>query len=205
MSTSALASLRFPVSLGFGGLFMTALFWVLWSFTNVAFIGDPIRAQKIEFTRIDREETLEKRRQDKPVLERPERTTIQPPRITSDDFGDEFGSTVFEPTIPAVPTAGGIPMGSDGEVRPVFRAAAVYPPAAAARGQEGWVQVQYDVSASGAVVNAMVVGSEPGTVFDSAALTAVSRWRFTPRVVEGIAVERIGMQTILRFNLEGEE
>ena len=50
--------------------------------------------------------------------------------------------------------------------------------------------------------DAVVVASEPGTIFDEAALKAIARWRYNPRVENGEAVERVGLQTIIRFELE---
>ena len=69
-------------------------------------------------------------------------------------------------------------------------------------GTEGWVQVQFSVTATGTVRDAVVVASEPGTIFDEAALKAIARWRYNPRVESGVAVERVGLQTIIRFELE---
>ena len=54
----------------------------------------------------------------------------------------------------------------------------------------------------GTVRDAVVVASEPGTIFDDAALKAIARWRYNPRVESGEAVERVGLQTIIRFKLE---
>jgi protein TonB len=62
--------------------------------------------------------------------------------------------------------------------------------------------VQFSVTAAGTVRDAAVVASEPGTLFDEAALKAIARWRYNPRVVDGMAVERVGLQTVIRFELE---
>jgi protein TonB len=64
------------------------------------------------------------------------------------------------------------------------------------------VQVRFAVTPTGAVRDAAVVASEPGTVFDQAALAAVARWRYNPRVEAGVAVERVGLETLLRFTLD---
>ena len=47
-----------------------------------------------------------------------------------------------------------------------------------------------------------VVDSEPGTTFDQNSLKAIAGWRYNPRVENGEAVERVDLQTIIRFELE---
>jgi TonB family protein len=49
-----------------------------------------------------------------------------------------------------------------------------------------------------------VVSSEPGTTFDDAALKAIARWRYHPRIENGVAVERVGLQTVIRFQLDDQ-
>jgi len=78
----------------------------------------------------------------------------------------------------------------------------VYPPRLEARGIEGSVHVQFNVTAAGTVRDAIVVASEPRGTFDAAALEAIARWRYNPRIVNGTAVERVGLQTLVRFELE---
>jgi protein TonB len=92
--------------------------------------------------------------------------------------------------------------GVDGDVIPLVRVTPEYPPNAALRGTEGFVRVRFSVTTAGTVRDAVVVASEPGTIFDDAALQAIARWRYNPRVVDGVAVERVGLETLLRFELE---
>ncbi len=67
--------------------------------------------------------------------------------------------------------------GLDKQPRATYKPAPKYPPAAG--GREGSVTVQFVVQANGRVSNARVVEST-SSVFDSAALEAVSKWRFEP-------------------------
>jgi protein TonB len=64
------------------------------------------------------------------------------------------------------------------------------------------VQVQFTITAAGTVKDAKVVDAEPKNIFDDAALRAIARWRYNPKVQEGVAVERVGVQTIIRFEIE---
>src|SRR5690606_35594926 len=99
---------------------------------------------------------------------------------------------------PAPADAGSSPM-------PLVRVPPEYPPAALARGLEGWVLLQFTISTIGTVKDATVVDANPKGVFDDAALKAIARWRYNPRVEGGVPVERPGIQTRIMFELaEGE-
>lgn len=64
-----------------------------------------------------------------------------------------------------------------------------YPPDAYRSRQQGWVEVTFTITADGKVANAKVASSQPGRVFDQAALEAVRRWTFKPRMVDGKPAE----------------
>ncbi|HET7132791.1 MAG TPA: energy transducer TonB [Gammaproteobacteria bacterium] len=78
------------------------------------------------------------------------------------------------------PAARAAPPADDAEKKfePLIAAEPEYPAAARARGVQGHVDVEFTVNAAGMVENPHVVASEPRGTFDSAALAAVSRWRY---------------------------
>jgi protein TonB len=90
-------------------------------------------------------------------------------------------------------------IGQDRDVIPLVRIPPDYPPGL---NTEGWVKVQYSITAAGTVDDPFVVDASPKGVFDAAALKAIARWRYTPKVEGGVAVERVGLQTVIRFQLE---
>jgi periplasmic protein TonB len=92
--------------------------------------------------------------------------------------------------------------GSDRDVVPLVRIAPEYPPRALSRGLEGWVQVRFTITATGTVRDPIVVKADPPGIFDDAALKSIARWRYNPKVEGGVAVERVGVETIIRFQLE---
>ena len=92
--------------------------------------------------------------------------------------------------------------GSDRDVIPLVRINPDYPPRALQRGLEGWVQVQFTITATGTVKDPVVVDAMPKNIFDDAALKAIARWRYNPKVENGAAVERVGVQTRIVFQLE---
>jgi periplasmic protein TonB len=63
-----------------------------------------------------------------------------------------------------------------------------YPATALRNSQEGWVDVQYTVNVDGSVANIAVVSAEPRHVFDSAAIDALRRAKFSPAMRDGAAV-----------------
>ena len=90
-------------------------------------------------------------------------------------------------------------------VMPLVRVAPEYPPQALARGIEGWVLLEFTITTAGAVKDAVVVDSNPTSLFDEAALKAISRWRYDPLLEGGVPVERRGIQTRLVFELMGDK
>ena len=91
--------------------------------------------------------------------------------------------------------------GTDRDVIPVVRVPPDYPARAQSRGIEGWVQIQFSVTPTGTVRDPVVVGADPQGIFEDAALKAIARWRYNPRIDGGVAVERVGLQTVIRFEL----
>lgn len=85
-------------------------------------------------------------------------------------------------------------------VVPLVRVPPKYPARAASRHIEGWVKIEFTVQTDGSVDNAVVVASEPENIFDDAALTAISKWKFKEKIVNGVAVTQRAVQK-LQFKL----
>lgn len=63
------------------------------------------------------------------------------------------------------------------------------------------VVVEFDVTPEGSVINARVVNSS-NACFNRAAMRAVERWRYQPRVVDNVAQPRFGVRTAIDFGME---
>ncbi len=85
-------------------------------------------------------------------------------------------------------------------VVPLERVPPKYPARAANRHIEGWVKIEFTITTSGTVENAIVVEAEPAEIFDEAALKAINQWTFKEKIVNGVAVEQRAVQT-LQFKL----
>ncbi len=80
-----------------------------------------------------------------------------------------------------------------------------YPQQAKQQGVEGEVVVAYDVDETGRVLNARVVRSTPGGIFDEAALAAVRSWRFNPPLLEGQPRAAQNLESNVVFKLSGAD
>ncbi len=85
-------------------------------------------------------------------------------------------------------------------VIPLVRIPPTYPMRAASRRIEGWVKVEFTITKEGSVTDAIVVASQPSSIFNRAALKAIKRWKFKPHIIAGETYEQRAVQT-LEFKL----
>lgn len=89
----------------------------------------------------------------------------------------------------------------EGDVVPLVRIQPQYPRDAAMNQIEGWVRVEFIITETGSVSNPRVIEANPPRVFDREAIRAILRWRFKPRIVDGVPVQRRATQ-VIEFNLD---
>jgi protein TonB len=197
-------ALRIPIALLIGGAFTTSVFWLLWHLVGTSFdVGDTAEATRIEFSRMRRDTEVATKRDEKVERERPP-PTPETPRMALSMGGIENNVATLTPIVDARGAMSRMTMtaGSDRDVIPLVRINPDYPPRAQSRGIEGYVIVQFTITATGTVRDATVVEAQPRGIFDDAALKAIARWRYNPKVEGGVAVERVGVRTRLTFQLE---
>ncbi|MCF6287954.1 MAG: energy transducer TonB [Proteobacteria bacterium] len=93
---------------------------------------------------------------------------------------------------------------SDGEYLPIVKIAAQYPTRATSRGIEGYVTLSYTVTKQGTVIDPVVIDAQPANIFNKAAIKSVLRYKYKPRVVDGVPQAVHGVRTKINFKL-GEE
>ncbi|MBN8728215.1 MAG: energy transducer TonB [Xanthomonadales bacterium] len=89
------------------------------------------------------------------------------------------------PAPAATPPPAPAPVGETRDARVLVPPNPTYPVAAVRNRQNGWVEVEFVVTADGAVRNARVTASDPRGVFDREALSAVQKAKFEPRLQNG--------------------
>ena len=107
--------------------------------------------------------------------------------ITIDDFGGDINNTINRPT---------------GDATPIVRINPKYPTTAARDGVEGWVQLSFSISPTGEVIDPVVINAEPKRTFDREAIRAIKRWKYRPKVIEGVAQLQTGQTVQLDFKLD---
>lgn len=164
----------------------------------------------IDFVRLKRDTEVESLARRKPP---PPPTQPPPPahlRVAADAAKQDLPTGFAVPNLGLTATVSGGPMAGqmgagatgmfDGDILPLQRIPPQYPRDAARSGVSGWVQLEVLVNADGSVRSARVVDAKPRGVFEAAAVAAVLRWKFKPKVVDGKPVEQRGAQKI-EFNL----
>jgi protein TonB len=181
-----------------------ALFWAMQALITVGYEllegGEPL---SIEFVRLKRDNTPPQSKREPPKREKPKQPP-PPPDISRSRSSLDPGEGVAAIASQIDPSAGlesgiGGTGGSDRDVVPLVRTEPEYPAQLLSRGIVGWVTVEFTVAKNGAVKDPFVIASKPARTFDRAALAAIRRWKYNPRIVNGEAVERPGKKITFEF------
>jgi periplasmic protein TonB len=196
-------TLRYPIGFAFGFLFMLVMYWVMWRLVSVPVDAISLQtATRVEFTRMRQDSEVQKKQDEKVQPDKPP-PVPEVPQLNFAKGSVENNVAQLTPVVDAGSAMSKMKMtaGSDRDIIPLVRINPDYPPRALSRGIQGWVIVQFTISATGTVKDPKVVDSS-NSIFNEAALKAIARWRYNPKVEEGVAVERVGVQTKLVFQLE---
>jgi protein TonB len=198
---------RLPFSAAIACLVTFGLFWTMQALIGVSGeLKEPRPPPSIEFVRLRRDTTPEAKKREPPKREKPQQAP-PPPDISMSKASFEPGDGVadFAPDIdPSAALSGGIGGGggADRDIVPLVRISPEYPMRARQREIEGWATVGFTISKAGTVKDAFVVASHPGQVFDDAAVNAVRKWKYNPKIEQGKAVERPGVKVTLDFSMQ---
>ena len=159
---------------------------------------------KLEFVRVKRNEALNT---EDFTPEKPPKPPETPPETPPQDMDNIDPSaptiSVAPPTVAADTSIGG-PGGmniAEGDYLPIVRVAPVYPARALSRGLEGYVDMSFTVTTTGTVKDPAVVFST-SSLFERAAIRAVLKFKYKPRVVDGVPVEVPNVKTRITFKIE---
>lgn len=169
-----------------------------------AALTKPRDRAKLEFVRVKRNESLnvEDFTPEKPP--KPPETPPETPPQDMDSVDPNAPSiNVAPPTVDTNTDIGG-PGGmniAEGDYLPIVRVAPVYPARALSRGLEGYVDLSFTVTTAGTVINPIILFST-SSLFERAAERAVLKFKYKPRVVDGVPVDVPGVKTRITFQIE---
>ncbi|MEJ2128364.1 MAG: energy transducer TonB [Woeseiaceae bacterium] len=169
-----------------------------------AALTKPRDRANLEFVRVRRNESLnvEDFTPEKPPKP-PETPPETPPQEMDNIDPNAPAINVAPPTVTANTDIGG-PGGmniAEGDYLPIVRVAPVYPARALSRGLEGYVDMEFTVTTTGTVKDPVVLFST-SSLFERAATRAVLKFKYKPRVQDGIPVEVPGVKTRITFQIE---
>jgi protein TonB len=197
---------RYIISIVVGSIVTISLLFVmqLLIVTGKQALTDPRERHKLEFVRVKRNENLNV---EEVIPEKPPKPPETPPETPPQDMDNVNPDA---PTVniapPQVQTDGDIggPGGmniAEGDYLPIVRVAPVYPSRALSRGLEGFVDLSFTVTTAGTVKDPVVIQST-SKLFERAAIRAVLKFKYKPRVKDGVPVEVPGVKTRISFILE---
>ena len=183
-----------------------ALLWVMQAMLGVE--GELQEARpnySIDFVRLERDTEVQTRRRELPRKEMEE----EPPLPEISTAAVQPGSGLGEP-LPIMSDSVELEDASqlangasrDTDIVPLVRVEPLYPTRALQAGVSGWVEIRFTITAAGTVKNPRVFKYFPSRVFNRAALRAVRKWKYAPKVEDGRAVERPGVEVRLEFRLD---
>lgn len=198
---------RYPISIFLATVVSGAIFFFLHVLiTQKGEVTERHQTAKIEFTRLRRDTEIQQKKRDKAELDK--KTELPPQANISRSSFDMGGDAiaVIAPTVEAKANVrANVSLGAGGTDRdtiPLVRIEPEYPMRARQKGIEGWVVVRFTITPAGTIKDATVVQASPTGIFDEAAVRAVSRWKYNPKIEGGVAVERPGIMVRLDFKLD---
>ncbi len=202
-------ALRFGLAFAAAGLVTLALFFLMQRLVAVEEgWSEPEQGPAIELVRLERESELARKRRKLPSPVPEEPPPPPAPELPPARRPDAGSLEMLAVGGLGVDLAGGPNLGAppgDTDIVPLVRVMPEHPPRARLRGIEGWVLVEFTITAAGTVRDARVLEADPPRVFDRAALRAIRRWKYNPMVRDGKPMERPGVTVRLEFALEDEE
>jgi protein TonB len=205
---------RILLSLLAGSLISVVLLWLMqWMLLSKDLRLQAQRERPVmEFVRLKRETETQLRERSElepeppPEEVPPAKPELAPPRLAQ----PRLPAPQINFSIPQVPLAldagpyiGPVRQGpADRDFMVISRIPPQYPYRAQRRGIEGWVRVSLLITEQGTVQDVVVVEAEPAGMFENAAIQAVSKWKFKPRIEGGKPVA-IRAEQVVTFKLGG--
>ncbi|EPM4286194.1 energy transducer TonB [Vibrio alginolyticus] len=84
---------------------------------------------------------------------------------------------------------------------PLYRVDPRYPSKALKRRVEGYVIMRFTIDATGRPKDIEVIEAEPERMFEREAIRALKKWKYQPKVEDGVSIEQFGQTSKVEFKL----
>jgi len=184
----------------------TAILWSMYQLIKAVDVEiEPRdRGHPVEFVRLERAEEVQKK-----DLVRPKHTppALAPPLIQNDwKFDSSMVQTAAFVPLEAPPLDAGddtISLQSDADNLPLSLIAPIYPERARVKGIEGHCEVTFTITKTGSVTDARVDPQNCSSrLFHKSSIKAASKFKYTPRYVDGVAVRTPNVSKRITYTLE---
>ena len=160
----------------------------------------------IDFVRLKRDESIERRQLKPKKPPPPDAPPPQPPTPQLDNLNPNAEKIAISaaPVETDIEMSGGFSLGvGEGDYLPIVKVAPIYPQRALSRSIEGFCVVQYTVTKNGTIRDPFVVEDQcTSTLFHRASVQAALKFKYKPRVLDGQAVEVPGVQNKFTFEIQ---
>lgn len=195
--------LRYTVGAVFGVLATVLLLWIMQAVisSDKNPLNEAPNVRMIDFVRVLEDQEV----QVKTNIPKPPPPPVPPPPDiptqtdpTEVSMGTEFG--LLAPSIDINLGKGGYDV--DGEYLPIVKVEPQYPRRALSRGIEGEVMLSFCITENGSVIEPVVVSETPPGIFTRAAMNAALKFKYKPKVQNGVAIQICGVKHRLTFKME---
>lgn len=197
---------RYLLALAVGVFAAVSLLWVMQFLiaTGKAAITEVYEGSVLDFVQVDRNETVERKR-DKP--EKPPEPDEAPPDLPQPDADTSDFDTMLgvRHVSPEINTGLDSDLGdfsvAEGDYLPLVRVDPIYPRRAQSRGLEGYCILQLTVTPLGGTTDIRVIECS-SSLFERASIKAVEKFKYKPRVVDGKPIASPGVRYKMTFQIE---
>ncbi|CAH0992850.1 hypothetical protein SIN8267_02987 [Sinobacterium norvegicum] len=197
--------MRLTIGAALGAMVTAGLFVIMYSL--IEFSESPLDdSGPTKIASIDMPETEIDSRTKEVKADKPEDPETPPPELETPDLEDidvEIGgmNMAFTPKADVKLGLKGL-TSADGEYLPIVKVQPIYPRRAAERGTEGYCIVEYTVTKNGSIRDPEPVDCQPGSIFNRASVKAALKFKYKPRVVDGVAQEVPGVRNKFTYQLQ---
>ncbi len=184
-----------------------AVFWMMQTLISSgnSVVNEESFGRLIEFVDVSQDEDVQTKQR---KVNKPPAPPVEPPKPdlptpnVQAQSANEFDLGAIDLSADLTIDAGLVGSGGDGDFLPIVKVAPQYPRRALQKGIEGHVTVEFTVTALGTVIDPRVIDSNPPNVFNRAAMNAVKKFKYKPKIVDGKAQAVTGVRNIIRFELD---